>query len=421
VWSVVSATSGNFLAAFDFFIFGYFATALGRTFFPAESEYASLMLSLAIFGVGFLIRPLGAIIVGGYIDRHGRRKGLLLTLGLMAIATLVMAVVPGYQTIGLAAPLLVVLARLSQGFSEGGELPGVAVYLSEIAKKGRKGFYVSLQPASQQIAVIILSLLGVVLSEILRPEQMDSWGWRIPFLVGCTLIPFLFVMRRTLPETEEFLARAHHPTPSEILYSLIVNWRLIILGILTVMMTTVSFYYITAYTPTFGRQVLKLVPTDNLLVTMCVGFSNLLWQLISGMVSDRIGRRPILIACTVLALLTAYPALSWLVAAPSFARLLAVELWLSVLYAWYNGTMAVWMTEIMPANVRATSFSFAYNIAVALFGGFTPAISTYLIHETGNAAIGGVWLSIAAACSLAAAILIRLPSPVAAATVLQAE
>jgi MFS family permease len=420
VWSVVSATSGNFLAAFDFFIFGYFATALGRTFFPAESEYASLMLSLATFGVGFLIRPLGALIVGGYIDRHGRRKGLLLTLGLMAIATLVMAVVPGYQTIGLAAPLIVVLARLSQGFSEGGELPGVAVYLSEIAKKGRKGFYVSLQPASQQVAVIILSLLGVVLSEILRPEQMDSWGWRIPFLVGCTLIPFLFVLRRTLPETEEFLARAHRPTPSEILYSLIVNWRLIILGILTVMMTTVSFYYITAYTPTFGRQVLKLAPTDNLLVTMCVGFSNLIWQLISGMLSDRIGRRPILVACTVLALLTAYPALSWLVAAPSFARLLAVELWLSVLYAWYNGTMAVWMTEIMPAHVRATSFSFAYNIAVALFGGFTPAISTYLFHETGNAAIGGVWLSAAAACSLAAALLVRLPSP-APAAVLQAE
>ncbi len=408
---MLSATSGNFLAAFDFFIFGYFATAIGRAFFPSDSEYASLMLSLATFGVGFLIRPLGAIIVGGYIDRHGRRKGLLLTLGLMAVATLVMAFVPPYQAIGLAAPLLVVIARLTQGFSEGGELPGVAVYLSEIAKTGRKGFYVSLQPASQQVAVIILSLLGVVLSTLLRPEQMDSWGWRIPFLFGCTLIPFLFVMRRTLPETEEFLARTHHPAPSEILRLMVVNWRLIILGIMTVMMTTVSFYYITAYTPTFGRQVLKLAAADNLLVTMCVGFSNLLWQLVSGSLSDRIGRRPILIVCTVLAILTAYPALSWLVAAPSFARLLVVELWLSALYAWYNGTMAVWMTEIMPANVRATSFSFAYNVAVALFGGFTPAISTFLIHETGNSAIGGVWLSAAAVCSLAAALLIRLPEP----------
>jgi len=405
----MAATSGNFLAAFDFFIFGYYATAIGRAFFPAESEYASLMLSLATFGVGFLIRPLGAIIVGGYIDLHGRRKGLLLTLGLMAVATLVIAFVPGYQTIGLAAPLIVVLARLIQGFSEGGELPGVAVYLAEVAKSGRKGFYVSLQPASQQVAVIILSLLGLLLSDLLRPEQMDSWGWRIPFLVGSTLIPFLFVIRRTLPETEEFLSRAHHPTPSEILYSLLVNWRLIVLGVLTVMMTTVSFYYITAYTPTFGRQVLKLAPSENLFVTLCVGFSNLLWQLVSGILSDRIGRRPILIACTVLALLTAYPALAWLVAEPSFGRLLLVELWLSLLYAWYNGTMAVWMTEIMPAHVRATSFSFAYNIAVALFGGFTPAISMFLIHETGNAAIGGVWLSIAAACSLAAALLIKLP------------
>jgi predicted MFS family arabinose efflux permease len=241
---------------------------------------------------------------------------------------------------------------------------------------------------------------------------MDAWGWRIPFLIGCTLIPFLFVMRRTLPETEEFLARVHHPSTSEILYSLIRNWRLVILGIMTVTMTTVSFYFITAYTPTFGRVVLKLAPTDNLFVTMFVGFSNLIWQPISGIVSDRIGRRPILIACTVLALLTAYPALSWLVAAPSFTRLLVVELWLSVLYGWYNGTMSVWMTELMPPDVRATSFSFAYNIAVALFGGFTPAISTYLIHETGNAAIGGVWLSAAAALSLVAAILAKFPSRV---------
>jgi MFS family permease len=177
------------------------------------------------------------------------------------------------------------------------------------------------------------------------------------------------------------------------------------------MMTTVSFYFITAYTPTFGRQVLKLAATDNLLVTMCVGFSNLLWQLISGSMSDRIGRRPILITCTVLTILTAYPALSWLVAAPSFQRLLVVELWLSLLYAWYNGTMAVWMTEIMPAHVRATSFSFAYNIAVALFGGFTPAISTFLIHETGNRAVAGFWLSAAAICSLLAAVLIRSPQP----------
>ncbi len=410
---MVNATSGNFLAAFDFFVFGFYAAAIGRSFFPGQSEYASLMLALMTFGVGFLIRPLGAIVIGSYIDRRGRRKGLLLTLGLMAIATLLMALLPGYQSIGLAAPLIMVLARLTQGFSEGGELPGVAIYLSEIASAGHKGFYVSLQPASQQVAVIFLSLLGVVLSEILRPEQMDAWGWRIPFLIGCTLIPFLFVMRRSLPETEEFLARVHHPSTSEILYSLISNWRLVILGIMTVTMTTVSFYFITAYTPTFGREVLKLAPTDNLFVTMFVGFSNLIWQPISGMVSDRIGRRPILIACTVLALLTAYPALSWLVAAPSFTRLLVVELWLSVLYAWYNGTMAVWMTELMPPDVRATSFSFAYNIAVALFGGFTPAISTYLIHETGNAAIGGVWLSAAAALSLVAAILAKFPSRVA--------
>src|SRR5579871_6868091 len=189
---------------YDFMVFGYYAKAIGRVFFPQNSEFASLMLSLATFGVGFLMRPIGAIVLGAYIDRHGRRKGLILTLALMSVGTISIACVPGYLAIGVLAPLLVVLGRLLQGFSAGVELGGVSVYLSEIAKIGRKGFYVSWQSASQQVAVVFAALLGFAIAKLMSPEAADGWGWRIPFLIGCAIVPFLYVIRRSLQETEAF-------------------------------------------------------------------------------------------------------------------------------------------------------------------------------------------------------------------------
>jgi len=402
---VIRVAAGNFLEMYDFMVFGYYAVAIGRAFFPETSESASLMLSLATFGVGFLMRPLGALVLGAYIDRKGRRAGLLLTLALMSAGTLSIACTPGYKTIGLLAPWLVLLGRLLQGFSAGVELGGVSVYLSEIATPGHKGFYVSWQSASQQCAVIFAALLGVLLNSSLSSAQMDNWGWRIPFVVGCCIIPFLFLLRRSLTETEDFLARKHHPSARQILQSIAANWRIVAIGTMLVMMTTVSFYIITAYTPTFGRVVLHLANRDNLIVTLCVGISNFVWLPIMGALSDRVGRRPLLLACTVLALATAYPALLWLGAGASFDRLLAVELWLSFLYGSYNGAMVVFLTELMPAAVRASGFSLAYSLATALFGGFTPSICTYLIQWTGNRAMPGAWLSFAAVASLLATLL----------------
>jgi MFS family permease len=216
------------------------------------------------------------------------------------------------------------------------------------------------------------------------------------------IVPFLFRLRKSLAETEEFVARKHHPTTSEILRSLGQNWRIVLVGTFLVTLTTVSFYMITAYTPTFGNSVLHLASMDSLVVTLCVGASNLFWLPIMGALSDRIGRRPLLFSCTILMLITAYPAMLWLVREPSFARLLAVELWLSFLYGSYNGAMVVFLTEIMPIDVRTAGFALAYSMATAVFGGFTPALSTYLIHVSGNRAIPGLWLSFAAACSLTA-------------------
>jgi len=408
IWSVIRVSSGNFLEMYDFFVFGYYASAIGKVFFPTGSEFAQLMLAFMTFGAGFLMRPLGGIFLGAYIDHYGRRAGLMLTLALMAVGTISIALVPGYATLGALAPIIVVIGRLIQGFSAGVELGGVSVYLSEIATPGHKGFYVSWQSGSQQVAVIFVALLGVILSALIPPEEMVVWGWRIPFLIGCLIIPLLFILRSSLEETEEFETRRSakdHPTPREILKRLGQNWHLVIIGMLLVTMTTVSFYFITAYTPTFGREVLKLGNTESLIVTLCVGVSNLFWLPVMGAVSDRIGRKPVLLAFTLLMFVSAYPALYWLVSAPSFGRLLAVELWLSFIYGSYNGAMVVALTEIVPMHVRTAGFSVAYSLATALFGGFTPAVSTYLIHVTGNRAVAGLWLMFAAACGLFATLM----------------
>ncbi len=405
IWSVIRVSSGNFLEMYDFMVFGYYATAIGHAFFPSGNPFLSLMLSLMTFGAGFLMRPLGAIVLGAYTDHHGRRAGLILTLTLMSVGIFSIACTPGYATIGLLAPLLVLIGRLLQGFSAGMELGGVSVYLSEIATPGHKGFYVSWQSGSQQVAVMFAALVGVVLSSFLPPEKMTAWGWRVPLLLGCGIIPFLFRLRNSLQETDEFVARKHRPTTSEIFRSLTANWAVVLVGTMMVTMTTVSFYMITAYTATFGNSVLHLANIDSLLVTLCVGASNLFWLPVMGALSDRIGRRPLLFVFTMLMLVTAYPAMLWLVREPSFARLLAVELWLSFIYGSYNGAMVVFLTEIMPVDVRTSGFSLAYSLATAVFGGFTPAISTYLIHRTENRAVPGLWLSFAAACGLLASLL----------------
>src|SRR5712664_2833698 len=407
IWSVIRVSSGNFLEMYDFMVFGYHAAAIGHAFFPSGNPSVSLMLSLMTFGAGFLMRPLGAFVLGAYTDRHGRRAGLLLTLGLMSIGIFSIACMPGYATIGLLAPLLVLIGRLLQGFSAGMELGGVSVYLSEIATPGHKGFYVSWQSGSQQVAVMFAALVGVTLNARLPPEKMTAWGWRVPLLLGCVIIPFLFRLRRSLQETDEFVARKHKPSASEILRSLTANWWIVVIGTMMVTMTTVSFYMITAYTPTFGSSVLHLGNMDSLIVTLCVGASNLFWIPVMGSLSNRVGRRPLLLVFTILMLVTAYPAMLWLVGEPSFSRLLTVELWLSFIFGSYNGAMVVFLTEIMPLNVRTTGFALAYSLATAIFGGFTPAISTYLIHLTGNRAVPGVWLSFAAACGLVASILAR--------------
>jgi MFS transporter, MHS family, citrate/tricarballylate:H+ symporter len=400
--AILRATSGNFLEQFDFFLFGFYAGSIARAFFPSENETAALLNTFGVFWLGALMRPIGAIVLGAYIDRIGRRQGLIVTLSIMAIGTVVIAFCPAYATIGVAAPIIVLLGRLLQGFSAGVELGGVSVYLAEISTPGNRGFYTSFQSSSQQVAIFVAAILGYVLSELMPADTVTAWGWRIPFFIGCLIIPFIFLLRRTLEETPEFLKMKKHPSAGEVFASAVANWRIVILGMMIAILTTTTFYFVTVYTPTFGKTVLKLSSGDALLVTLMVAVTNFFWNPVGGAVSDRVGRKPVLLTIAGLSLLTAYPALHWLVAEPTFGKMLAVEMMFSFYFGVYSGTMLGCLVEIVPAHVRTTCFSLAFALAAALFGTFTPFAATWLIGHTGDKASPGFWLMCAATLGIIA-------------------
>src|ERR1700754_2647785 len=402
--AILRATSGNFLEQFDFFLFGFYASAIAKAFFPSTNETAPLLNTFGVFWLGALMRPVGAIVLGAYIDQIGRRKGLIVTLAIMAAGTVTIAICPTYASIGVAAPAIVLVGRLLQGFSAGVELGGVSVYLSEISTPGNRGFYTSFQSSSQQVAIFVAALIGYFLSEAMPPDVVADWGWRIPFFIGCMIIPFIFFLRRTLEETPEFLAMKKHPTTSEVFRSAAVNWKIIVLGMMIAVLTTTTFYFVTVYTPTFGRTVLKLSTADALLVTLLVAVTNFIWNPVGGALSDRIGHKPVLLAIACLSLVTAYPALSWLIAAPTFGKMLAVEMMFSFYFGVYSGTMLGALVEIVPAHVRITCFSLAFALAAALFGTFTPFASTWLIDKTGDKASPCYWLMFGAALGIIAAL-----------------
>jgi MHS family citrate/tricarballylate:H+ symporter-like MFS transporter len=404
IGAILRATSGNFLEQFDFFLFGFYASAIAKAFFPADNETAALLNAFGVFWLGALMRPVGAIVLGAYIDRIGRRKGLIVTLSIMAIGTVVIAFCPTYASIGIAAPVIVLAGRLLQGFSAGVELGGVSVYLAEISTPGNRGFYTSFQSSSQQVAIFVASILGFILSESMPAATVAAWGWRIPFFVGCLIIPVIFFLRRTLEETPEFLKMKKHPTANEVFASAIANWRIVVLGMMIAVLTTTTFYFVTVYTPTFGKTVLKLSTQDALLVTLLVAVTNFFWNPVGGALSDRIGRKPVLLTIAVLSLLTAYPVLHWLVTAPTFGKLLAVEMMFSFYFGVYSGTMLGALVEIVPAHVRTTCFSLAFALAAGLFGTFTPFASTWLIDKTGDKASPCYWLMFGAVLGIIAAL-----------------
>jgi MFS family permease len=407
IGTVIRAASGNFLELYDYLVYVYFAAYIAKAYFPSSSEFMSLMLALGTYGVASIARPFGAVILGSYMDRVGRRKGLLVTLSLMAVGTACVAVTPSYAQIGLLAPAIITAGRLVQGFSLGVEAGGVNVYLAEIATPGNRGFYCAWQAASQALGVIAATGLGLFLTAVLSADQMSSWGWRVPLIAGCLIVPVLFWLRRSLPETEAFERSAHAQSTAEILHILVAHWPLLVTAAAMTVLNTTAFYFVNGYTPTYGTAALHLPPLGNFEVALVVAVTSFVLLPVFGAASDRIGRWPIVCGSALLVIATAYPALSWLVAEPGFLRLLIVEMWLAVLYSAYAGSLVPLVAEMMPEKVRSSGYAIILSVANGVFGSFTPAIATLLIQTTGDKSSPALWLAATAALSVTAAIQAR--------------
>jgi MFS transporter, MHS family, proline/betaine transporter len=405
---IVAAVIGNALEWYDFIVFGFFTVVIARLFFPSESQYASLLLTTATFGVGFFMRPVGGVLLGIYADRSGRKAALLMVITLMTIAIAMIAFAPTYAAIGVGAPLIMVVARLLQGFSAGGEFASATAFLTESAPPARRGLYGSWQMVGQGLAVLLGAILGTLLTRSLTPETLDSWGWRIPFLFGLIIGPVGLYIRRKLDETSAFLQSNRSSAAQQGAGSVLMSHVKEMLACLGMVVSgTISFYVILIYIPTFARTQLHL-PLDQAFLAQSIGLAcEVVLIPICGVLSDFVGRKPVMITALVLDLLVTYPLFSWVSASPSFGALLTMQIILCGLFGVFNGPISTALAEQFPTRVRSTALAIAYNIAVMLFGGFAQFFVTWLIQATGTPIAPAYYLMFGAAVGLLAAFFLK--------------
>ncbi|SIT35945.1 Citrate-proton symporter [Paraburkholderia ribeironis] len=401
--AVIAASIGNALEWFDLVVYGFFAVTIAKLFFPAGNDTVSLLLTLGTFGVSFFMRPLGAIVIGAYADRAGRKAALTLSILLMMSGTLIIAISPTYQSIGLAAPLILVIARLMQGFSAGGEFGSATAFLAEHVP-GRRGFFASWQIASQGLTTLLAAGFGVLLTGELAPQQMASWGWRVPFFFGLLIGPVAWYIRTKLDETPEFLAAQTTTTPLRDTFASQKLRLLIAIGV--VVLGTVSTYLV-LFMPTYGVKQLGLAPSVAFAAIALTGVIQMVCSPVIGHLSDRHGRTTIMLISALLLLILIYPAFVYLVAHPDFGTLIALQIVFGFLMTGYFGALPGLLSEIFPVQTRTTGVSLAYNIAVTIFGGFGPFIIAWLISVTGSKAAPSYYLIFAALVSLAALLAAR--------------
>jgi MHS family proline/betaine transporter-like MFS transporter len=377
--AVAAAVAGNVLEWYDFAVYGYVAIYIARKFFPAGDEVTALLSTFLAYGLGFVVRPLGGIVIGRLGDTRGRKFALIITIMLMAVGTVLIGVLPTYESIGILAPLLLVFARLLQGFSAGGEWGSSTAFIVEWAPTGRRGYYGSFQQMSVVAGLLLGSGVAAILTTLVSNEQMDAWGWRIPFLLGGILGPVGMYMRRNIEETPAYekaaatAASAQPPAESPLLlaaraFGFTIVW-------------TVCFYVLLAYMPTYTQRYLNFSPSAALW-SNTIGLLVLVAAIpIMGMLSDRIGRKPLLLACCIGFIVVPYPVFSLLLSTPDFAWLIAAQVLFALLIAMFSGPGPAAIAEIFPTRSRSTWMTTGYALATAIFGGFAPFISVWLIDR----------------------------------------
>jgi MFS transporter, MHS family, proline/betaine transporter len=401
---IVAAVIGNALEWYDFVVYGFLTVIISRLFFPADSEYASLLLAMATFGVGFFMRPVGGILIGMYADRRGRKAALQLIILLMTISIAMIAFAPTHAAIGAAAPALIVIARLLQGVATGGEFASATSFLVESAPAGKRGFYGSLQMVGQSMAALAGAGAGMLITQGLTPEQVDGWGWRLPFIFGLLIGPVGLYIRRHLNETEAFIEASAQQVERVGLRQL---WREHTQSVMAcfglVVAGTIMYYVVLIYMPTYAKTQLQ-IPLGEAFIAQVAGLICLtLITPVFGMLSDRIGRRPVLMSAMLCYLILPYPLLVWLLSEPSLARLAVMQVVLCSTVAMSFGPVSTALAEQFPVHMRSTGLALAYNFAVMLFGGFAQLIVTWLIRETGTPLAPAFYVMFGACAGMAGA------------------
>lgn len=369
---------GNGLEFYDFVTYAFFATQIGHTFFPSKTPGLSLLSSLATFGVGFLTRPLGAIVIGRFGDRAGRKPAMMLSLCLIGVAVTGLALTPSYASIGTLAPILVILFRLLQGFALGGEVGPSTAFLLEAAPPSRRGLYVSLQATSADSAALVAGLVGVALASTLDAGQLDAWGWRVAQLLGVCIIPFALVLRRTLNETLTAPAATDPGTSSAAGYV-----RVFVLGLIMLSAATTN-NYVLEYMTTYASNTLGMSAAVSFGATAAIGASGLVCDSLGGWLSDRVGRKAVMMIPWLLLIVAIYPSFWMLERLRTRTALWTVSAVLNGMQTLSSATIIVAITESLPKRVRSGSLALIYALAIAVFGGSTQFLVAWIIHTTGN-------------------------------------
>lgn len=400
---IIAAVMGGALEWYDFGAYALFAYVISHQFFPVENQVVSMLLTFITFAVGFLTRPLGAIILGAYSDRVGRKSALSLTMILMAVGMGIIAFCPTYEQIGILAPIIVVIARLIQGVSAGGEIGSALSILVETAPAHKRGQIAAWQQVSQTGAFLVAGVVGWVITVVFSSEQVASWGWRAAFAFGMLVAPVGFYIRRQIDESPAFLAEQKQGNKEHVPFSVLFanSWKPLFLGIGIVLIWTVTSKTASSFMATYAINNLHMKLTSPYLGMIVVGIV-LLFCPVVGAWSDRIGRRPIMIGAAIAIFVFAYPSFWLLSSYPKLWVLIAQQFFYAVLMVLYTAPASAALSELFPTAFRSSGIALSYNIAVTIFGGFSPAISTALIGITGDNRAIAYYIMFAALVSIIA-------------------